>query len=40
MYLMQIAFAKGIQTRSVTLAGDVFDPAGTLSGGRFAHLSP
>jgi structural maintenance of chromosome 2 len=28
-----VTFDKGIRTRSVTLQGDVFDPAGTLTGG-------
>ena len=29
----QVTFDKDIRTRSVTLEGEVFDPAGTLSGG-------
>lgn len=31
----KVAFDKRIMTRTVTLGGDVFDPHGTLSGGRF-----
>ena len=30
----KVAFDKRIMTRTVTLGGDVFDPHGTLSGGR------
>lgn len=29
----RVAFDKGVMTKTVTLAGDVFDPQGTLSGG-------
>lgn len=29
----RVTFHKGVMTRSVTLDGDVFDPAGTLTGG-------
>lgn len=31
----KVAFDKRIMTRAVTLGGEVFDPHGTLSGGRF-----
>lgn len=31
----KVAFDKRIMTRTVTLGGDVFDPQGTLSGGKF-----
>lgn len=30
----KVAFDKRIMTRTVTLGGDVFDPHGTLSGGK------
>ncbi|KAL3318368.1 Structural maintenance of chromosomes protein 2 [Cichlidogyrus casuarinus] len=33
----RVAFAPGIEKRTVTLEGDVFDPAGTLSGGSRAQ---
>ena len=29
----QVTFDKQVMTRSVALAGDVFDPSGTLTGG-------
>ena len=29
----QVTFDKQVMTRSVSLAGDVFDPSGTLTGG-------
>ena len=29
----QVTFDKSVLTRTVTLAGDVFDPSGTLTGG-------
>ena len=31
--ILQVTFDKGVQKRSVSLAGDVFDPSGTLTGG-------
>lgn len=31
----KVAFDKRIMTRTVTLGGEIFDPHGTLSGGRF-----
>ena len=31
----QVTFDKEVMTRSVSLAGDVFDPAGTLTGGTY-----
>lgn len=34
----KVAFDKRIMTRTVTLGGEVFDPHGTLSGGRFSIL--
>lgn len=34
----KVAFDKRIMTRTVTLGGDVFDPHGTLSGGKFYSL--
>ena len=33
MGVFQVTFDKEVLTRSVSLAGDVFDPAGTLTGG-------
>jgi structural maintenance of chromosome 2 len=33
------AFENGIKARSVTLEGDLFDPAGTLTGGHRAKAS-
>ena len=30
---LQVTFDKQVMTRSVALAGDVFDPSGTLTGG-------
>ncbi|XP_019850315.1 PREDICTED: structural maintenance of chromosomes protein 2-like [Amphimedon queenslandica] len=35
----QVTFNKKILTRSVALAGDVFDPSGTLTGGSRPHVS-
>ncbi|CAI8055740.1 Structural maintenance of chromosomes protein 2 [Geodia barretti] len=35
----QVTFDKEVMTRSVSLAGDVFDPAGTLTGGARASSS-
>ena len=29
----RVTFDKGVRTRAVTLQGDMFDPAGTLTGG-------
>ena len=31
--IYQVTFDKQVMTRSVALAGDVFDPSGTLTGG-------
>ena len=39
MSLLQVTFDKNILTRSVTLAGEVFDPSGTLTGGMYICLS-
>lgn len=33
---VQIAYDRDIRTRAVTLDGDVFEPAGTLTGGSAA----
>ncbi len=32
-FSLQVTFHERVQARSVTLSGDVFDPAGTLTGG-------
>ena len=34
IFLFQVAFDPNVKTRTVTLEGDVFDPSGTLSGGK------
>ena len=34
----QVTFDKSVLTRTVTLAGDVFDPSGTLTGGELVCL--
>ena len=37
--LLQVTFDKQVMTRSVALAGDVFDPSGTLTGGAHPKTS-
>ncbi len=36
----KVTFDRQVMTRSVALAGDVFDPSGTLTGGTTANSSP
>ena len=35
----KVTFDKQVMTRSVALAGDVFDPSGTLTGGQYLRYS-
>ena len=34
MFNFQVTFDPKVRTRTVTLAGDTFDPSGTLTGGK------